>query len=144
MEFVQARNSALNIVESLLAGENLPHEDVPSSPGSFFLGYEGPSIVGCIGIEIGEKDALLRSLVVPKPHRRKGYGEMLFLKVLEHAKTRGVRNLYLLTTIAEDFFTRCGFSRIDRDKAPPFIRTSNEFRSLCPSSAALMHLIIKT
>jgi amino-acid N-acetyltransferase len=50
----------------------------------------------------------------------------------------GVRELFLLTTTAEPIFARWGFRRVDRAEAPPAIRESREFASLCPASAVFM------
>ena len=43
-----------------------------------------------------------------------------------------------LTTTAADYFARLGFVRIDRDAAPPAIRATAQFASLCPASAHVM------
>jgi mannose-6-phosphate isomerase-like protein (cupin superfamily) len=52
--------------------------------------------------------------------------------------TRGVRDVYLLTTTAARFFERAGFATIPRDQAPLAICQTTEFRSLCPASATFM------
>ena len=54
------------------------------------------------------------------------------------AATHGLTPLYLLTTTAEDFFPRFGFSRITRQEVPESVRASVEFRSACPASAVVM------
>ncbi len=55
-----------------------------------------------------------------------------------HARSQGVRDVYLLTTTAEDFFARRGYVRIGREKAPRTIRSTREFADLCPASSAFM------
>jgi amino-acid N-acetyltransferase len=45
--------------------------------------------------------------------------------------------IYLLTTTAERYFPKFGFERIARDDVPATVRTSVEFTSACPSSAAV-------
>ncbi|MCI0517368.1 MAG: hypothetical protein L0Y45_06000 [Woeseiaceae bacterium] len=50
----------------------------------------------------------------------------------------GVRQLWLLTTGAEHYFEKLGFLAASRALAPPEIRQTTEFTSLCPDSAVLM------
>ncbi len=47
-------------------------------------------------------------------------------------------DVFLLTETAEPFFVRFGFERVSREEAPPQLRASEEFRCLCPESAAFM------
>jgi amino-acid N-acetyltransferase len=44
----------------------------------------------------------------------------------------------LLTETAKTFFEREGYSVIDRASAPEPVRTSAEFRTLCPQSATCL------
>jgi hypothetical protein len=44
-----------------------------------------------------------------------------------------------LTEIAEAFFARRGFDRLARERAPPAIRSTQEFGELCAASCALMY-----
>jgi N-acetylglutamate synthase-like GNAT family acetyltransferase len=58
--------------------------------------------------------------------------------VERHARERGVRALYLLTTTAEKFFAGRGYRRVDREAIPDPIRSTREFADLCPATAAIM------
>ena len=49
-----------------------------------------------------------------------------------------VRELFLLTQTGERFFAQQGFRVINRQAVPQGIQQSEEFRSLCPSSAVCM------
>jgi amino-acid N-acetyltransferase len=49
-----------------------------------------------------------------------------------------VNALYLLTTTAEHYFPRFGFTEVGRDAVPQEIRDTLEFRSACPESAVAM------
>ena len=82
--------------------------------------------------------ALLRSLAVGENARGKGVGSTLVAHAEHYAASKRVRSLYLLTMTAEAFFKRLGYERIDRSRAPPFIKQTSEFASLCPASSALM------
>ena len=50
--------------------------------------------------------------------------------------------VYLLTTTADGFFPRFGFSRITRDDVPDSVKGSVEFRSACPASAVVMRKVL--
>ena len=56
------------------------------------------------------------------------------------ARDAGARDVYLLTTTAEDYFPRFGFARTTREAVPPALKSSAEFTSACPESAAVMLL----
>lgn len=62
--------------------------------------------------------------------------------MLDHAenysKSRNVRRLFLLTTTADQFFARHGYSQIAREEVPNSIRSTREFAEICPASSILM------
>jgi hypothetical protein len=47
-------------------------------------------------------------------------------------------DLYLLTIMAETFFAKRGWARIDRGNAPEVICRTEEFKGLCPARAICM------
>jgi amino-acid N-acetyltransferase len=59
-------------------------------------------------------------------------------QVMANARARKLDALYLLTTTAENFFTRFGFAVTDRANVPKPIAATCEFREACPASAAVM------
>jgi amino-acid N-acetyltransferase len=121
----------------LLRKNNLPTEDLTDNTMIFII-EENQKVIGTIGLEAGIKDGLLRSLSVSEEHRGKGYGEQLVGHLEKYARDRGIEDLYLLTTTAEKFFDRRGYVVIRREEVSPFIRSSAEFNSSCPSSAVVM------
>lgn len=126
-------------VVALLEAEGLPASDLTEAhlQHFFFSGTDGaPSAL--VGLEIYERDALLRSLVVSAAARTQGLGSALILHAEQYAAARDVRALYLLTTTAESFFEHRGYRRIDRAQAPSSISSTREFASLCPASSAFM------
>ena len=78
------------------------------------MAEESGRVVGAVGLEVYGDCALLRSAVVDAGRRGSGLGIDLVESLLRHAATRGVREIYLLTTTAEHFFPRFGFVRIPR------------------------------
>jgi amino-acid N-acetyltransferase len=124
----------------LLAGNGLPASDLADLPASDCLvaTLEG-RVAGAVGLQIFGPHALLRSLVVADDQRGHGLGGALVDRVESLARERGVERLFLLTTTAEAFFARRGYSNADRRSAPEAIRDTQEFSSLCPASSAFMH-----
>ena len=81
---------------------------------------------------------LLRSLAVRQDRRGSGLGSALVLEAERLAAGQRITTLYLLTTTAQQFFSHRGYAQIPREGAPPEIGATEEFRSVCPSSAAFM------
>ena len=81
---------------------------------------------------------LLRSLAVAADRRGGGLATRLVDALEARARTLGIRTLYLLTTTAEAFFARRGYAPADRATVPDAILATEEFRGICPSTAACM------
>ncbi len=81
---------------------------------------------------------LLRSIAVAPDRRGAGIGPMIVGYLEERARTSGFSELVLLTQTAKDFFEWQGYRVIERTQAPASVQHSEEFRSLCPSSAFCM------
>jgi amino-acid N-acetyltransferase len=126
-------------VIALLGGAQLPTSDITDELlETFFFAGERTNPLGIVGLELSPPHALLRSLVVKADAQSSGLGSRLLDHAEQHARARGVNRVYLLTTTAESFFAARGYADADRSDAPPFIRSSTEFASLCPASAAFM------
>jgi amino-acid N-acetyltransferase len=129
-------------VRDLLESAALPTAGVPPALTDFHVAEDQGRIVGTIGLEFYGVDALLRSAVVHPAVRRAGTGRALVQRALDHARERGVRAVYLLTTTAEDYFPRFGFGPVARDEVPDAVRRSVEFSEACPASAAVMRKVM--
>lgn len=125
-------------IEVRLRDADLPHVDFADHLANFLVARCGGEIVGAVGFELHGRDALLRSLVVAPAHRGAGLGGELVDRLTAAARRRGVRRFYLLTTTAEAFFARRGFQKTARQAVPSAIAGTQEFNSLCPSSAICM------
>jgi len=124
---------------ALLQAQGLPVSDITDEHlKHFFFVGSVDSLTGLVGLELCGSHALLRSLVVNEGARSQGLGSKLLEHAEKYAASRSVRSIYLLTTTAEEFFTRLGYERIDRSRAPPSIERTREFTSLCPASSAFM------
>jgi amino-acid N-acetyltransferase len=139
MEMRPARPEDLASVQCLLRTAELPFEDVAPLLGAFVVGEQDGALAACAGFERYGSDALLRSVALTPALRSRGLGRALCDTLLGEARRRGVRDAFLLTTTAVEFFARQGFARFERERAPAAIRATREFAQLCPASAVLMH-----
>ena len=127
----------------LLESAGLPTSDLTTTSLGHFLSLrDGRTLVGAVGLDIVGEVALLRSLVVDTARRQRGLGEALVRAAEAHAAKHGVRQLYLLTTTADRFFTSRGYVDADRAHAPDTIRRMPQFAELCPASSSFMTRIL--
>jgi amino-acid N-acetyltransferase len=125
-------------VAALLRDLKLPTEGVKEWLDQFWVAEHSGAVVGVAGMERYRDSGLLRSVAVSQAWRNSGIGGALVDRVLEDARAAGAREIYLLTTTAEHYFTRLGFARIERESAPATVCASAEFTVACPSSAVVM------
>lgn len=125
-------------VESLLAANGLPHDDVRDGPAAFYGIVEDGDVIAIGGLEATGSVGLLRSVVVEESHHDRGLGSRMCDAVEGIARDEGVQSLYLLTTTAAGFFRERGYTELDRSEAPQAIRETTEFADACPSTAAFM------
>ena len=108
------------------------------APRYFALNDANGDPVAFAGLAGDGPNILLRSVVVHPAARRGGLGARLVAALEGKAGAAGASVLWLLTEGAAPFFTRLGFSTVERATALPSIAASSQFRGLCPASAALM------
>ena len=137
-----ARASDMEIVEALLVREHLPVDGLRAHPQHMFVARRGSRLIGCASLEVYGDAALLRSVAVVAEHRRDGVGSSLVRAALQCAEHSRVASVFLLTTTAEQYFPRFGFTVVDRADVPPMVRASAEFARACPSSAIIMRKFV--
>ena len=131
-------------LEAFLKMEGLPTEDLtPGMLADFLVARRDGIMVGTVGLERHAKAGLLRSVMVDKTLRGIGLGKRLVMSMEDRARGRGLRQIYLLTDGAEDFFLAMGYRPLDRLDAPPGVKNSRQFRDLCPSTASFMTKTLK-
>lgn len=136
----RAENFYIPTIEKILQKENLPYQDVNAENIKFFMAFGDNEFVGIVGLENYSDVALLRSMVVFDNFKKKGFGRKIVNYVLEEAKAKGIKEIFILTTTAKDFFERLGFEVIERERVSNDIKSTTEFTSLCPASATCMHI----
>ncbi|EOG3619028.1 GNAT family N-acetyltransferase [Pseudomonas fulva] len=121
-----------------LTAAGLPIQDLLQPGRMFYSFHRGETELGYGGIEGSGRTRLIRSLVVVPAQRKSGIGNLLLRALERIAEADGAQSLHLLTTTAPDFFAARGYEQRDRSQAPKAISSSEEFNSLCPTSAVYM------
>jgi amino-acid N-acetyltransferase len=136
--FETASARDLDVIRAMLLASSLPVDDLDEHVAEFILGKQEGVTIGTVAAEYAGEAALLRSLCVSTSHRGQAVGARLLAAIEAKAASRGVRELYLLTTNTAAYFEHHGFSRTSRNDAPEGIRNTAQFRTLCPATAVCM------
>jgi amino-acid N-acetyltransferase len=139
VELRPATQEDLSAILALLKESSLPTAGLGDQAlTDFIVAERGGRLVGVVGLEIYRESALLRSAAVEPSWRGTGIGRALVERALDLSRKRGIRDVFLLTTTAEDYFPRFGFCCVTRDSVPAAVRGSAEFQGACPDSAVVM------
>jgi amino-acid N-acetyltransferase len=133
-----AQPADLPAVLALLGQADLPTAGVVDTLPHFMVAEDRGQIVGAVGLELYGASALLRSAAVQESWRGCGVGRALLNRALDLARERHVEDVFLLTTTAEHYFPRFGFSCVSRESVTPEVQGSIEFTEACPASAVVM------
>lgn len=110
-------------VRRLLQECRLPLYDLEPAHMRHFLVCSAESgLVGCAGLLLTGRVALLRALAVVDGVRRQGIGARLLVAAEEYAAEQGCEKVYVLTTTAEGYFRRCGYARLASTPLRPTTR----------------------
>ncbi len=118
--------------------DQLPLDGALEHLANFFVAVSEEVVVGVAGFEAHGTDGLLRSVAIAPARRGEGVARRLVESVESSARRQGMATLFLLTTSAGDYFSRRGFTPLERADAPASLAASKEFRGACPASAVLM------
>ena len=138
-----ATSSDVGAIKQLLEVNELPLEGVDDHWKTFVVARDGETLVGCGGSEAYANAALIRSIAVDPTHRNRGIARMIVRQLLDRLSSRGIREFYLLTTTAQDYFKKRGFKKCDRDEVHPQLLGSREFQDACPKTATVMRLVMQ-
>jgi len=133
----RARSEDVPAVEALLRARELPLDGLVDHLDTFWVADADGAVVGTGGLEVHGRLGLLRSLAVDADASGTGIGSRLAWQLLEEAVGLGLREVFLLTTNAADYFPRFGFVRLNRRDVPADIQASVLFQA-CPRTATAM------
>ena len=77
-------------------------------------------------------------LSVAATHRNQAVARQLCDRAFDEAEKQAIKSVYLITTTADRYFQRLGFTVVDRSTVPDAITKTSQFSSLCPASATVM------
>lgn len=130
----------LPAVEALLTSFDLPTAGVGDRIDDFVVIEDGGVVVASAGLECYGEGALLRSVAVRPEYQRRGLARTLVHNLLSRAERVGVRQVFLLTATAPEYFRRIGFQAIPDTAVDPAVRASKEFGDCCCVEAQTMRL----
>jgi amino-acid N-acetyltransferase len=125
---------------ALLKTSGLPADDLDFHKDLLVGYFEGHQLVGTGGLEVYGDYGLLRSLSVKLGIRGKSVGTNICEYLIDEAKHKKLKSIYLLTETASGFFHKRGFRAIPRKEVPSELSVSSEFSTVCPTSAMAMKL----
>jgi amino-acid N-acetyltransferase len=137
-EVFPAAAQDLTAIRALLERAGLPTSDLDSAQPDFAVIRENGEVIAAGALQRFGSSALLRSVAVAPHLRGTGLGQTVVSELERLARTARINRLILLTQTAVEFFARQGYRVIERSSAPQDVQGSDEFRSLCPSSATCM------
>jgi amino-acid N-acetyltransferase len=138
-----AQAEDLPAVLALLGRSQLPTAGVADALPHFVIAENETQVVGVAGLELYGSSALLRSVAVEESWRGTGVGRTLIDRALAVTRERGIKDVFLLTTTAEHYFPRFGFTCVSRDSVAEAVQASAEFRGACPASAVVMRKTLR-
>ncbi|MCR6497591.1 arsenic resistance N-acetyltransferase ArsN2 [Shinella sp. CPCC 101442] len=127
-------------LRAALTDAHLPTDDIEDHDRTFFRALSSDGrVVGFSGVERCGDDFLLSSVITLPDHRGQGLGSVLVEQALAGLDHAG--DVFLATTSAAPFFTRIGFSEVQRNSVPAAVLATRQLSSICPSSATIMKRI---
>ena len=116
------QTSDRELVRSMLSAAAMVADGIGWPPACYLVAWFGNDPVGVVGVETGVNAALLRSLLVVEPMRRRGIGVELITAARKAAHTRGARTLYAVSTEAGEYLQRFGFEPASIDELVEALR----------------------
>ena len=129
-EIRRARAEDIPRIAELITSEGLPPYGLDEYVDTFFVLDSDGTLVGCAGLELHGRAALVRSVVVLPERRGNSDGRRLVERTLAEAGERGVRRVYLFTMHAAPFFQRLGFREIAPEEFEEAVRASRQYEAV--------------
>ncbi|WP_316150615.1 GNAT family N-acetyltransferase [Cupriavidus sp. BIC8F] len=135
----RATKADLRDVEALLRSCSLSVSGIHGEAVQFHVSRDRTGLLGCAGIEeLGGKVGLLRGVAVAERARRAGLAALLVSALVTDVRLRGIESLVLRTETAAGYFSRLGFTPVDRAAISHKLLASREFSDTGTSTATVM------
>ena len=138
MRIERASAADVPAVEALLRDAGLPLDGAVDALALGIVGREGDRVVAAAAVERYADAGLLRSVVVAADRRGAGLGQSIVTAAEDLARDDGVRDLFLVTETAADWFPRLGYEVIDRPTAEAAVGASVELTTVCKDTGVTM------
>jgi amino-acid N-acetyltransferase len=138
MRVERATEADVSAIEALLTDSDLPLDGAAAAFATGVVARDEDRIVGAAALEPYGEAGLLRSVVVAAEQRGSGVGREVVVAAEALARDLGMRELYLLTETAVEWFPRLGYAPVDRVEVPEAVKASIEFRVLCADTGVAM------
>ncbi|HKJ33589.1 MAG TPA: GNAT family N-acetyltransferase [Balneolales bacterium] len=130
-------NYEMDQVKNFLSDHNLSTDGIEKA--ITLTARQHDEIVGVISLQINNQIGLLKSFFVINKMRSKGIGNKLYKRIINHANIQGIRQLYLITETADDYFYRMGFRHLAKNETPEIVKYSYDFMAKCCECARVMN-----
>lgn len=137
----QAERKDFAAIRELLLTNNLPVVGVEEHIEEFMIA-EQTDLVGVMGALQENKKGLIRSFAVAASLRKNGVGLALLQSMKERLKQQGVKDVYLLTETARDYFKKRGFTEIIREEMPQTLLKESGLDQACPCSSYCLKYLL--
>lgn len=125
-------------IKQLLEVANLTTSGLSNHIQHFLVATNNIEIIDVAGAELYFPVALIRSVAVNPAFKNQGIGYTLVNMLTQQLHQQHFNTYYLLTETAAPFFTKMGFETILREHAPESIQQTEEYSSICPTTAVIM------
>lgn len=127
------------LVDALLSAAGLPLDGAAEAFGLGVVARDRDRVVAAAAVERYGAAGLLRSVVVAEDHRGGGVGRAIVAAAEALAVSEGIRELYLVTETAPDWFPRLGYRPVERVVAEAAVGASVELTTVCRDTGIVMH-----
>lgn len=138
MNYREAVEEDIKQIKSLLEECNLPVNDINEYIDNFVIAVQNNDIIGVGGYEKYGEIVLIRSIAVAKKYRGHSIGVNIYHLLESKIKYLGIKNIYLLTETAVEYFNKLGFTIKERKNIPDAVTQTKQCKELCPSTAIVM------
>ncbi len=125
-------------VMALLTAAGLPLDGAGAALSRGVVARDGDQVIAAAAVECYGTAGLLRSVVVASERRGTGLGRDIVAAAEALALEAGVRDLYLLTETAIDWFPRLGYEPVERPEAEAAVGDSIELTTVCRDTGVPM------
>jgi protein-tyrosine-phosphatase/N-acetylglutamate synthase-like GNAT family acetyltransferase len=131
-------------LEALLRSSGLPLDGLDACfPHDVVLARIDGALVGSAALERWDGFALLRSVVVAAAHRGHAIATALIAERMCIARLDAMNAVYLLTTGADRYFEKLGFTRVERSTLPAALAPSTQVTlPACSGAIAMVRQLV--